>query len=86
MNLPQSLNLGTECAACPVLPDMLQQPARILASGVDPGLGPGGVLAQADRTVVAAPPLLVDQAVQQVRGGAGEFFKRCPHRLGDQLQ
>lgn len=65
---------------------MLQQPDGVVAGGVDPGLGPGGVLAQPDRTAVAAPPVLVDQTDQQMPGGAGHFFERGPHRLDDQLQ
>ncbi|MFF1703800.1 hypothetical protein [Streptomyces sp. NPDC058252] len=50
--------------------------------GLDPGagraacLGPGGVLAQADRAAVAASPFLVDQVVQQVPGGAGDLLQR----------
>jgi hypothetical protein len=79
-DLPQGLNLGTEHAACPVPAQMLQQPAGVIAGGVDPCLGPGGVLAQAHRAAVAASPLLLDQAVQQVRSGPGEFIQRGPPR------
>lgn len=46
----------------------------------------GWVLAQSAQTTVATSPLLVDQADQKVRGGAGEFLQRGPHRLGDQFQ
>jgi hypothetical protein len=80
------LDPGAERAIFPVLLEVLQQPVGVVAGGVDPALGPGGVLAQADRAAVTASPLLVDQAGQQMRGGTGEFFQRGPHRLGDQLQ
>ncbi|MFF1605879.1 hypothetical protein ACFVYV_52810 [Streptomyces mirabilis] len=65
-DVPQSLELRAERAVCPVLPEMLQQPGVGIAGGVDPGLGPGGVLARADRTAVAALSLLVDQVGQQM--------------------
>lgn len=65
---------------------MFQQSEGVGAGGVDPGLGPGGVLAQAHRAAVAASPLLAHQVVQQVRDSAGEFFQSSPGRLGDQLQ
>jgi hypothetical protein len=66
--------------------EVLQEPEGVVAGGEDPGLGAGGVLAQADRAAVAAPPFLVDQIVQQVPGGAGDFFQHGAYRLGDQLQ
>ncbi|GAA1336881.1 hypothetical protein GCM10009647_079540 [Streptomyces sanglieri] len=69
-----------------VLVEALQQLAGVVACGQDPGLGPGGVLAQADRAAVAAPPLLVDQADKQVSGCAGYFFERGTDRLGDQFR
>ena len=85
-DLPQGLDLGAGQAFRPVLPEVLQQPDGVVAGGEDPGLGPGGVLAQTDRAAVAAPPLLVDQAGQQVRSGAGELFQRGADGLGDQFQ
>jgi hypothetical protein len=65
---------------------MLEQSAGVLAGSEDPGLGPGGVPAQAHRTAVAAPPFLIDQIDKRVWGGAGEFFQRGAHSLGDQLE
>lgn len=65
---------------------MLQQPAGVVAGGEDQGLGPGGVLAQADRTAIATPPLLVNQADQQMPGRTGHFLQRSTDRLGDQFQ
>src|SRR4051794_35221839 len=60
-----------------VVAGVVATPAGVVAGGVDPGLGPGGVLAQPVRAAVAASPLLIDQAVQQVRGGQGEFLQRA---------
>jgi hypothetical protein len=65
---------------------VLQQPAGIRAGVVDPGLRPGGVLAQPDRPTVAAAPAVINHAVQRVPGGTGELFQGCAHRLSDQLQ
>lgn len=66
--------------------EVFQEPEGVVAGGPDPGLGLGGVLAQADRPAVAAPPLLIDQLVQQVRGRTGDFFECGADRLGDHLQ
>jgi len=65
---------------------VLEKPAGVRPGLVDPGPGPGGVLAQADRAAVAAAPVVIDQAFQRVAGGAGEFLQGGAHRLGDQLQ
>ncbi|MFF2514464.1 hypothetical protein [Streptomyces sp. NPDC058086] len=83
---PQRLGLraGTVTRFVPV--EAFQQSAGVVAGGEDPGLGPGGVLAQTDQTAVAAPPVLVDQAGQQVCSSAGHFFQRGPDGLGDQFQ
>lgn len=72
--------------ASPVLVEVLKEPEGVIAGGEDPGLKLGGVLAQADRATVAAPPVLVDQVVQQVRSDTGDFLQRGTDRLGDQLQ
>ncbi|GGX36334.1 hypothetical protein GCM10010341_67270 [Streptomyces noursei] len=69
-----------------MLVEVFQEPNGVVAGGEDPGLGLGGILAQANRAAVAAPPVLVDQVVQQVRGGAGDFLQRGTDRLGDQFQ
>jgi hypothetical protein len=66
--------------------EVFQEPDGVVSGGKDPGLGLGGVLAQADRAAVAAPPVLIDQLVQQMRGDAGDFFHCGADRLGDQLQ
>jgi len=65
---------------------VLQQPAGVRPGLVDPGLRPGGILAQPDRPAVAAAPLVTGQAFQRMAGGPGELFQSGPHRLGDQLQ
>ncbi len=57
---------GTGCAVRSVPVEMFQEPDGVVSGGKDPGLGLGGVLAQADRSTVAQPPVLVDQPVQQV--------------------
>jgi len=66
--------------------EVLQKPDGIVAGSENSGLGPGGILAQTDRAAVAVPPVLVDQAVEEVRGGASDFFKRSAVRLDDQFQ
>ncbi len=65
---------------------VLQQQPGVRPGVVDPGLRPGGALAQADWPAVAAAPLLTGQAFQRMPGGAGDLFQGRPHRLGDQLQ
>jgi hypothetical protein len=85
-DLPQGLHPGAEQQARVAGGQVLQQPAGVRPGVVHPGLGPGGVLAQADRPPVAAAPLVGDQAFQRVPGGAGDLFQGCPHRLGDQFQ
>jgi hypothetical protein len=88
-DLPQGFHLGPVQqvrVAGGQVPDQL---AGIRPGLIDPGLRPGGVLAQPDRPAVAAAPVAVNQAVQCVAGGAGgagEFFQGRAHRLGDQLQ
>lgn len=69
-----------------MLVEVLKEAGGVVADGQNPGHGFGGVLAQADRAAVAEPPVLVDQLVEQVRGGAGGFFECGADRLGDQLQ
>ena len=85
-DLPQGLDAGPGQAFRPVPPEVLDQPDGVVSGGEDPGLGAGGVLAQTDRAAVAAPPLLVDQAGQQVRSRAGQLFQRGADGLGDQFQ
>ncbi|GAA1329307.1 hypothetical protein GCM10009647_067980 [Streptomyces sanglieri] len=85
-DLPQRLGLWAGPVARSVPVEAFQQPTGVVAGGEDPGLGPGGVLAQTDLTAVAAPPVLVDQAGQQVRSGAGHFFQHGTDGLGDQFQ
>lgn len=85
-DLAQGLDAGPERVVCPVPVEVLQEPDGVVAGGVDPGLRPARVLAQAERAAVAASPLLVDQGVQQVPGGAGDLLQRGTYRLGDQLQ
>jgi hypothetical protein len=63
-DLPQSPDPEAGQLIRHVLSKVLQQPDGVAACGEDPALGTGGVLAQTDRAAVAAPPLLVDQAVQ----------------------
>ncbi|MEU4586586.1 IS1182 family transposase [Kitasatospora aureofaciens] len=58
---------------------VLEEVARTASHGEDPGLGPGGVLAQADRAAVAAPPVLVDQAGQQAGDDACRLLEHL-HR------
>jgi hypothetical protein len=48
-------------------------------------LGRVGVLAQPERTAVAACPVLVDRAGPRMPGRAGHFFERGTDRLGDQF-
>ncbi|WP_078937721.1 zinc ribbon domain-containing protein [Streptomyces virginiae] len=50
-----------------MLVKVFQKPEGIVSRGEDPRLGLGGVLAQADRSAVAEPPILIDQLVEQVR-------------------
>lgn len=69
-----------------MLLEVLQQSTGVRAGGEDPGLGPSGVLTQAHRTAVAAPPFLIDQTDQRVRGSAGKFFERGAHSLGDRFE
>lgn len=66
--------------------EVFQESDGVVSGGKNPGLGLGGVLAQADRPAVAESPVLMDQLVQQVRGCAGDFFQRGADRLGDHLQ
>lgn len=66
--------------------EMLQQLEGVIAGVGDPGLGPGGILTQPDRTAVAASPLFIHHAGQHVWGGARDLLQRGSHRLGDQLQ
>ncbi|WP_233533955.1 hypothetical protein [Kitasatospora sp. SolWspMP-SS2h] len=69
-----------------VAAEVFEWAAGIFTGGVDPDLGPGGVLAQAHRTAVAAAPVLSDQAVQCMVGGAGDFLQGRAHYLGDQFE
>lgn len=85
-DLPQGLDAGTGQAFRPVLPDVLDQPDGVASGGEDPGFEAGGVPAQTDQTAVAAPPLLVGQAGQQVRSCVGQLFQRGADGLGDQFQ
>ncbi|MFF9221662.1 hypothetical protein [Streptomyces viridosporus] len=82
-DLTQGLDARAGHAVCSVLIEVFQEPDGVVAGGEDPGLGLGGVFAQAGRTAITAPPFLVDQ---QVRDGAGDFLQRDTDRLGDQLQ
>src|SRR5204862_7892503 len=65
---------------------VLQQQPGVRPCLVDPGPGPGGVLAEADRAAVTAAPVVTGQALQRVAGGAGELLQGGTDRLGDQLQ
>ncbi|WP_253911351.1 hypothetical protein [Streptomyces sp. CNQ-509] len=85
-DLAQSLDTGAGRSVHSVPVEVFQEPDGVVPGGHDPGLGLGGVLAQADRTAVATSPVLVDQLVQQMTGGVGDFFQRGADRLGDQLQ
>lgn len=52
--------------------EMFQEPDGVVAGGVDPGLGPGGVLAEADRADAewaVIRPLLPVPAWLEGRGG-----------------
>ncbi|GED83197.1 hypothetical protein TNCT6_02820 [Streptomyces sp. 6-11-2] len=82
----QRLGLRAGPVARSVPAEAFQQPAGVVAGDEDSRLGPGGVLAQTDRPAVAAAPLLVDQADQQMSGCAGDFFQRGTDCLGDQFQ
>src|SRR5215467_3267092 len=73
-DLPQGLHPGAEQQARVAGGQVLQQPAGVRRGLIDPGLRPGGVLAEADRAAVAAPPVVTGQAFQRVAGGAGEFL------------
>jgi hypothetical protein len=75
-----------ERAVATMLVEVFQEPDGVVAGAEEPGLGLGGILAQADWAAVAAPPVLVDQLVKQVRGSAGDFLQRGTDCLGDQLQ
>ncbi|MFJ6433355.1 hypothetical protein [Streptomyces sp. NPDC091416] len=66
--------------------EVFQELDGVVPGGEDSGLGLGGVLAQADRAAVAAPPVLVDQLVEQVRGAAGDLVECGTDCIGDQLQ
>ena len=85
-DLPQRLHPGAAQQARAADGQVLQQPAGVRPCLVHPGLGPGGVLAQADRPAVAAAPVVVHQAFERLPGGAGEFLQSRADRLGDQLQ
>ena len=85
-DLPQGLHPGAGQQAWVAGGQVLEKPAGIRPGLVDPGLRPGGVLAEADRAAVAAAPVVTGQAFQCVAGGAGEFLQGGAHRLGDQLQ
>jgi hypothetical protein len=78
-DLPQGLHLRPAQQAGVAVGQVLQQP---------PGVRPGVVqaLAQADWPAVAAAPVVIDQAVQDMAGGAGELLQCRADRLGDQLQ
>ena len=85
-DLPKDLHPGAAQQVRVAGGQVLQQPPGVRPGVAHPGLGPGGVLAQADRPAVAAAPVVIDQAVQRLPGGAGDLFQGCPHRLGDQFQ
>ncbi|MER7057773.1 hypothetical protein [Streptomyces sp. NPDC000351] len=85
-DLAQGLDARAGRVVCSVPVEVFKEPDRVVSGGEGPDLGLGGVLAQADRPAVADPPVLVDQLVEQVRGGTGAFFERGADRLGDQLQ
>jgi hypothetical protein len=85
-DLPQGLHPGAEQQVRVAGGQVLDQPAGIRPCLVDPGLGPGGVLAEAGRPAVAAAPVVTGQAFQRVAGAAGEFLQGGADRLGDQLQ
>ncbi|MFC9429616.1 hypothetical protein [Streptomyces sp. NPDC056987] len=74
-DLPQSLNTRTGHAVRSVPVEVFQEPDGVVSGGKDPGHGLGGVLAQADRSAVASPPVLIDQLVQQVRGDDGDLLQ-----------
>ena len=84
-DLPQGLHPAAGQQARVAGGQVPDQPAGIRPRLVDPGLRPGGVLAQPDGSAIAAAPVVVNQAFQRVAGGAGEFLQSRAHRLGDQL-
>ncbi|MEY9940490.1 hypothetical protein ABH932_005296 [Streptacidiphilus sp. MAP5-52] len=83
---PQGLGLRAGPVTQPVLVEAFKQPAGVVAGGQDPGLGPGRVLSQPDLAAIAAAPVLINQAGQQVPGRAGRLLQRGTGRLGDQFQ
>jgi hypothetical protein len=85
-NLPQGLHLRPVQQVRIAGGQVLQQPAGVRPGLIDPGLRPGGVLAQPDWPAVAAAPVVIDQPGQRVAGGAGELLQGRAHRLGDQFQ
>jgi hypothetical protein len=85
-DLPQGLHLDAAQQVRAAGGQVPGQPPGVSPGLVHPGLRPGGVLAQPDRTAAAAAPVVTGQAGQRVAGGAGDLFQGGAHGPGDQFQ